>query len=117
MCKLAAEAAHSSGELDIYTGACWRVFSPEQIDFSCSALSSLTKRICVSLGAEQASTTLQAHLQVAQAQVDEARKVSEDANKKLAETKVEEIQRMAEYAAFRDNNEEHELHEAYLRED
>lgn len=60
---------------------------------------------------------LRAHVQVAQTQVDEARKVSEDANKKLAETKVEEIQRMAEYAAFRDNNEEPELHEAYLRED
>lgn len=117
MCKLAAEAAHSSGELDIYTGVYWRVCSPEQIDFSCSALSSMTKRICVSPGAEQASTTLRAHVQVAQAQVDEARKLSEDANKKLAETKVEEIQRMAEYAAFRDSNEEPELHEAYLRED
>lgn len=54
---------------------------------------------------------------MAQAQVDEARKLSEDVNKKLAETKVEEIQRMAEYAAFREDNEEPELHEAYLRED
>lgn len=73
--------------------------------------------VCLSPGAEQASTTLQTHVQVAQAQVEEARKLSEDVNKKLAETKVEEIQRMAEYAAFRDNNEEPELHEAYLRED
>lgn len=88
-----------------------------QIDFSCSTFSSWTGWICVSSGAEQASTTLRAHVQVAQAQVDEARKLSEDVNKKLAETKVEEIQRMAEYAAFRDNNEEPELHEAYLRED
>lgn len=54
---------------------------------------------------------------MAQAQVDEARRLSEDANKKLAETKVEEIQRMAEYAAFQNSNEEPELHEAYLRED
>lgn len=117
MCKLAAEAAHSSGELDIYTGGCWRACSPERIDFSLSAPSCLTKKICVSPGAEQASTMLRAHVQVAQAQVDEAWKLSEDANKKLAETKVEEIQRMAEYAAFRDNSEEPELHEAYLRED
>lgn len=71
----------------------------------------------MSPGAEQASTTLRTHVQVAQAQVDEARKLSEDVNKKLAETKVEEIQRMAEYAAFREDNEEPELHEAYLRED
>ncbi|XP_011606865.1 diablo homolog, mitochondrial-like isoform X1 [Takifugu rubripes] len=70
-----------------------------------------------SSGAEQASTTLQTHVQVAQAQVDEARRLTEDVNKKLAETKVEEIQRMAEYAAFLDDNQEPELHEAYLRED
>lgn len=54
---------------------------------------------------------------MAQSQVEEARRVSADADKKLAETKVEEIQRMAEYAAFLDNSEEHEIHEAYLRED
>lgn len=54
---------------------------------------------------------------MAQAQVDEAQRLMEDVNKKLAETKVEEIQRMAEYAAFLDDNEEPELHEAYLRED
>lgn len=116
MCKLAAEAAHSSGELNIYTVIHWKLYSSGQTDFSCSNLS-VTVKICVSPGAEQASTTLRAHVQVAQAQVDEARKLSEDANKKLAETKVEEIQRMAEYAAFRENNEEPELHEAYLRED
>ncbi|XP_030296399.1 diablo homolog, mitochondrial-like isoform X1 [Sparus aurata] len=68
-------------------------------------------------GAEQASITVRTNIQVAQSQVEEARKLSADADKKLAETKVEEIQRMAEYAAFRDNSEEPELHEAYLRED
>ncbi|XP_070826913.1 diablo, IAP-binding mitochondrial protein a isoform X1 [Chaetodon trifascialis] len=68
-------------------------------------------------GAEQASITVRTNIQVAQSQVEEARKLSADAEKKLAETKVEEIQRMAEYAAFREDCEEHELHEAYLRED
>lgn len=48
--------------------------------------------------------------------MEEARKLSAEADKKLAETKVEEIQRMAEYNAFLDGN-EHEVHEAYLRED
>ncbi|XP_074536201.1 diablo IAP-binding mitochondrial protein-like [Halichoeres trimaculatus] len=70
-----------------------------------------------SAGAEHASITVRTHIQVAQAQVEEARKLSADVDKKLAETKVEEIQRMAEYAAFRWDNEEHEVHEAYLRED
>lgn len=56
-------------------------------------------------------------IQVAQSQVEEARQLSADADKKLAETKVEEIQRMAEYTAFLEGSEEHEVHEAYLRED
>ncbi|KAM8769651.1 diablo IAP-binding mitochondrial protein-like isoform 1-T1 [Acanthopagrus schlegelii] len=68
-------------------------------------------------GSEQASITVRTNIQVAQSQVEEARKLSADADKKLAETKVEEIQRMAEYAAFRGDSEEPELHEAYLRED
>ncbi|XP_071400964.1 diablo, IAP-binding mitochondrial protein a isoform X2 [Centroberyx affinis] len=69
-------------------------------------------------GAEQASITVRTNIQVAKSQVDEARKLSMDADKKLAETKVEEIQRMAEYASFLEkDSEEHEVHEAYLRED
>lgn len=68
-------------------------------------------------GAEQASITVRANVQMAQSQVEEARKLSMDADKKLAETKVEEIQRRAEYAASREDSEEYELHEAYLRED
>ncbi|XP_060929030.1 diablo IAP-binding mitochondrial protein-like isoform X1 [Limanda limanda] len=67
-------------------------------------------------GAEQASLSVRTNIQVAQSQVEEARRVSADAEKKLAETKVEEIQRMAEYAASFDDD-EHEVHEAYLRED
>ncbi|XP_070685123.1 diablo, IAP-binding mitochondrial protein a [Pempheris klunzingeri] len=70
-----------------------------------------------SSGAEQASITMRNNIQVAQLQVEEARKLSAAADKKLAETKVEEIQRKAEYAALREDNEEHEVHEAYLRED
>lgn len=68
-------------------------------------------------GAEQASITVRTSIQVAQSQVEEARQLSADADKKLAETKVEEIQRMAEYTAFLEDSEEHEVHEAYLRED
>ncbi|KAM3875544.1 diablo, IAP-binding mitochondrial protein a [Diretmus argenteus] len=69
-------------------------------------------------GAEQASITVRMDVQVAQSQVEEARKLSMDADKKLAEAKVEEIQRMAEYTSFLDKSgEEHEVHEAYLRED
>ncbi|XP_056297329.1 diablo IAP-binding mitochondrial protein-like isoform X2 [Pseudoliparis swirei] len=68
-------------------------------------------------GAEQASITVRKNIQVAQSQVEEARKLSADADKKLAETKVEEIQRMAEYTAFLGDSEEHEVQEAYLRED
>ncbi|XP_035536136.1 diablo homolog, mitochondrial-like isoform X1 [Morone saxatilis] len=67
-------------------------------------------------GAEQASITVRTNIQVAQSQVEEARKLSADADKKLAETKVEEIQLRAEFA-FREDSEEHEVHEAYLRED
>ncbi|XP_031153489.1 diablo homolog, mitochondrial-like isoform X1 [Sander lucioperca] len=68
-------------------------------------------------GAEEASITVRTNIQMAQSQVGEARKMSAAADKMLAETKVEEIQRMAEYASFLDNSEEHEVQEAYLRED
>ncbi|XP_034720102.1 diablo homolog, mitochondrial-like isoform X2 [Etheostoma cragini] len=68
-------------------------------------------------GAEQASITVRTNIQMAQSQVGEARKLSAAADKMLAETKVEEIQRMAEYASFLDNSEEDGVQEAYLRED
>ena len=73
--------------------------------------------VCVFPGAKHASITVRTNIQVAHSQVEEARKLSADADKKLAETKVEEIQRLAEYTAFRENIEEPEMHEAYLRED
>lgn len=73
--------------------------------------------IFVFAGAQQASTLVRTNIEVAQSQVEEAQKLSAEAEKKLAETKVEEIQRMAEYAAFREKSDEHEVHEAYLRED
>ncbi|KAM9852875.1 diablo IAP-binding mitochondrial protein-like [Aulostomus maculatus] len=68
-------------------------------------------------GAEHASITVRTNIQVSQSQVEEAQKMSADAKKRLAETKVEEIQRMAEYTAMLENGEELEVHEAYLRED
>ncbi|XP_032402015.1 diablo homolog, mitochondrial-like isoform X3 [Xiphophorus hellerii] len=80
-------------------------------------LSKMAAEAAYSSGAHQASILVQTNIQVAQSQVEEARKLSSEADKKLAETKVEEIQRMAEYSAFLEGSEEHEVHEAYLRED
>uniref|UniRef100_UPI0037E95594 diablo IAP-binding mitochondrial protein-like n=1 Tax=Semicossyphus pulcher TaxID=241346 RepID=UPI0037E95594 len=69
-------------------------------------------------GAEHASITVRINIQVAQTQVEEAQKLLADADKKLAETKVMEVERMAQYAASLQNtNEEEEVPEAYLRED
>ncbi|GLD53448.1 diablo homolog, mitochondrial [Lates japonicus] len=68
-------------------------------------------------GAEHASITMRTNIQVALSQVDEAQKLSLDADKKLAETKVMEIERMAQHAASLQNNDEEEVPEAYLRED
>lgn len=131
---MAAEAAHSSGEFNMRIK---RLKSNKAIDVAKIYVSLITVHIwisfdlpywfpevwshpclvCVFPGAEQASINVRTNIQVAQSQVEEARKLSEDADKKLAETKVEEIQRMAEYAASLENSEEHEVHEAYLRED
>lgn len=73
-------------------------------------------RVCP--GAEHASITARTNIQVAQAQVEEAQKLSTDANKKLAEAKVIEVERMAQYAAsVQNNNDEEDVPEAYLRED
>ncbi|XP_029963499.1 diablo homolog, mitochondrial isoform X1 [Salarias fasciatus] len=70
-------------------------------------------------GAEHASITARTNIQVAQTQVDEARKLSRDADQKLAETKVMEIERMAQYAASMESSggEEEDIPDAYLRED
>uniref|UniRef100_A0A3Q3X5P7 Direct IAP-binding protein with low pI n=1 Tax=Mola mola TaxID=94237 RepID=A0A3Q3X5P7_MOLML len=69
-------------------------------------------------GAEHASITVRTNIQLAQSQVEDARKLSVDADKKLAEARVMEIERMSQYAAsLESNSEEEEVPEAYLRED
>ncbi|XP_067307150.1 diablo, IAP-binding mitochondrial protein a isoform X2 [Pseudorasbora parva] len=68
-------------------------------------------------GAEHACTATKTNLQVAQSKVEEIRKISIEAERKLAETKAEEIQRMAEYASSIDINDLEDIPEAYLRED
>ncbi|KAM9853731.1 diablo IAP-binding mitochondrial protein-like [Aulostomus maculatus] len=70
-----------------------------------------------SSGAEHASITMQTNIQVAQSQVEEARKFSQDADKKLAEAKVMEVERMTQYATSLESNDEEDVPEAYLRED
>ncbi|XP_024298613.1 diablo, IAP-binding mitochondrial protein a [Oncorhynchus tshawytscha] len=67
-------------------------------------------------GAEHASVTAKTNLQVAKVQVEEVRQISVDAERKLAETQAEDIQRMAEYASFIERGGD-DVHEAYLRED
>lgn len=68
-------------------------------------------------GAEHAFITVKTNMQVAQAQVDEAKKLSADAERKLAETKVMEVERMSQSVTSSENNDEEEVPEAYLRED
>uniref|UniRef100_A0AAQ6IRK8 Direct IAP-binding protein with low pI n=1 Tax=Anabas testudineus TaxID=64144 RepID=A0AAQ6IRK8_ANATE len=69
-------------------------------------------------GAEHASITMRTNIQVAQSQVEEAQKLSANADKKLAEAKVMEVERMAQYSSSLENdNGEEEIPEAYLRED
>uniref|UniRef100_A0A096M2X2 Direct IAP-binding protein with low pI n=1 Tax=Poecilia formosa TaxID=48698 RepID=A0A096M2X2_POEFO len=69
-------------------------------------------------GAENASITVRTNIQLAQSQVEEAQKISVDAEKKLAETKVMEVERMTQHAAtLEGSNDEEETPEAYLRED
>lgn len=67
-------------------------------------------------GANEASATTQSNLQVAQSQVEQVRQLSLVAERKLAETKAEEIQRVAEFAASMEKSGE-DMPEAYLRED
>ncbi|KAM6961113.1 diablo, IAP-binding mitochondrial protein a [Aplochiton taeniatus] len=67
-------------------------------------------------GAKHASVTVKTNLNIAQSQVEESRKLTQAAEKQLAEAKADEIQRMAEYAALLERWES-DLNEAYLRED
>lgn len=64
-------------------------------------------------GAEHASITARTNIQLAQTQVQQSQTLSADADKKLTETKVMEIERMAQHAA----SDEEEVPDAYLRED
>lgn len=74
--------------------------------------------LCVCLtGADQAYIKVQNNIELSQSQVEESRKLAEDADKQLAQSKVMEVERMTQYAASLENNEEEEVPEAYLRED
>ncbi|KAK9521090.1 hypothetical protein VZT92_020927 [Zoarces viviparus] len=69
-------------------------------------------------GAEHASITVRTNLQVAQAQVEAALKLSLDTDKKLSETKVMEVERVTQHvASLHNSGDEEEVPEAYLRED
>lgn len=57
---------------------------------------------------------MRTNIQLAQTQVEQSQKLSADADKKLTETKVMEVERMAQHAASSD---EEEVPDAYLRED
>uniref|UniRef100_A0A3Q3K488 Direct IAP-binding protein with low pI n=1 Tax=Monopterus albus TaxID=43700 RepID=A0A3Q3K488_MONAL len=86
--------------------------------FSAVKLCETAAEAAYTSGAEHASITVRTNIQVAQSQVDEARKLSVDAEKMLIESEVMEIERMAQYAAsVENNNEQEEMPEAYLRED
>uniref|UniRef100_A0A8C9VL79 Direct IAP-binding protein with low pI n=1 Tax=Scleropages formosus TaxID=113540 RepID=A0A8C9VL79_SCLFO len=67
-------------------------------------------------GAHEASVTAQTNLQVAQSQVEEVWQLSLVAERKLVETKAEEIRRIAEFAAAMEKRTE-DTPKAYLRED
>ncbi|KAL7848563.1 hypothetical protein SRHO_G00201860 [Serrasalmus rhombeus] len=77
----------------------------------------LSAEAAYSSGAEHASVALKTSLQVAQSKVEEMRKIRLAAEKSLAETKADEIQRMAEYASSINLHDLEDIPEAYLRED
>ncbi|XP_077579599.1 diablo IAP-binding mitochondrial protein-like isoform X2 [Stigmatopora nigra] len=80
-------------------------------------LCKIAAEVAYTSGSEQASVTMTANIQLAQSHADQARQAAAGADKKLAETKVDEIQRMAEYAASLEDFDEVQVNEAYLRED
>ncbi|XP_077467877.1 diablo IAP-binding mitochondrial protein-like isoform X2 [Stigmatopora argus] len=80
-------------------------------------LCKIAAEVAYASGSEQASVNMTANIQLAQSHADQARQVAAGADKKLAETKVDEIQRMAEYAASLEDVDELQVNEAYLRED
>uniref|UniRef100_A0A8C9QZ59 Direct IAP-binding protein with low pI n=2 Tax=Scleropages formosus TaxID=113540 RepID=A0A8C9QZ59_SCLFO len=80
-------------------------------------LSELAAEAAYNAGADHASVTAQTNLQVAQAQVEQVRLQLLETEKKMAETKAEEMQRMAQFASRNVEEEEEDIPEAYLRED
>ncbi|KAE8295058.1 Diablo-like protein, mitochondrial [Larimichthys crocea] len=84
--------------------------------FSAVKLCEMASEAAYTSGAEHASITVKTNVQVAQTQVEEVQKLSVDADKKLTEAKVMEVQRMAQHAASSQSDEE-DIPEAYLRED
>ncbi|XP_066518557.1 diablo, IAP-binding mitochondrial protein a isoform X2 [Hoplias malabaricus] len=77
----------------------------------------LSAEAAYSSGAEHASMALKTSLQVAQSKVEDMKKIQLAAEKSLAETKADEIQRMAEYASSIKLQDLEDVPEAYLRED
>ncbi|XP_068571413.1 diablo IAP-binding mitochondrial protein-like [Cebidichthys violaceus] len=72
----------------------------------------------ITSGAEHAAITARTNIQLAQTQVEEALKLSVDTDKKLAETKVMEVERVTRHvASLHNSGDEEEVPEAYLRED
>ncbi|KAJ8392115.1 hypothetical protein AAFF_G00079210 [Aldrovandia affinis] len=78
-------------------------------------LCELAAEAAYSAGVEHASISTRTNLQVSQSQVERVRKLSLDAQRKLSETKAEEVQRMVEFSAMERMTED--IPEAYLRED
>ncbi|XP_004075354.1 diablo homolog, mitochondrial [Oryzias latipes] len=69
-------------------------------------------------GAEHVCIMAKTNIQVALSQVEQAQNTSLDADKKLAEAKVMEVERMTQHAASLQNaDNEEDVPEAYLRED
>ncbi|XP_057694911.1 diablo IAP-binding mitochondrial protein-like isoform X1 [Corythoichthys intestinalis] len=80
-------------------------------------LCKIAAEVAYASGSEQASVTLTANIQLMQSHADQAQQAAAAVDKKLAETKVDEIQRMAEYVASLEEADELEIQDAYLRED
>ncbi|XP_036380273.1 diablo homolog, mitochondrial-like isoform X2 [Megalops cyprinoides] len=77
-------------------------------------LSEMAAETAYNAGADQASVTARTNLQVAQAHVEQVRQLSLEAERKLAETKAEEMERNTQFAS---KTVDEDIPEAYLRED
>ncbi|XP_062872838.1 diablo, IAP-binding mitochondrial protein a isoform X2 [Trichomycterus rosablanca] len=77
----------------------------------------LSAQAALNSGAEHASSALKNGVQTAQSKVEEMKTLQLAAERSLAETKAEEIQRMAEYSSSINLQDLEDVPEAYLRED